>query len=109
MAACGQENTQTEQQEQANPETQLQNEPAQEAAEEIDETTVPANYVDKYEKNGITFMDHYENGVLVRSDYRMPDGSSGSEYMDADGNLTYTMYKMPDGSSFETHYYPDGR
>ena len=39
MAACGQENTQTEQQEQANPETQLQNEPAQEAAEEIDEPT----------------------------------------------------------------------
>ena len=108
MAACGQESTQTEQQEQANAETQLQNEPTQEAAEEIDETTVPANYVDKYEKNGITFMDHYENGVLVRSDYRMPDGSSGSEHMDADGNLTYTMYKMPDGSSFETHYYPDG-
>ena len=108
MAACGQESTQTEQQEQVNPETQLQNEPAQEAAEEIEESTVPASYVDKYEVDGMHVMDHYENGILVRSDYTMPDGSTGSEYLDADGKITYSVFNMTDGSSFETWYYPDG-
>ena len=110
MAACGQETARQMEQEPAATQTEPTGESAGETEEvqASEETTVPANYVDKYEVNGMQVMDHYENGVLVRSDYRMPDGSSGSEYMDADGNLTHTMYKMPDGSSFETHYYPDG-
>ena len=46
MAACGQESTQTEQQGQTNMDTQLQNESVQEAAEEIEETTVPAKHLE---------------------------------------------------------------
>jgi hypothetical protein len=38
----------------------------------------------------------------------MPDGSTGSDYLDADGNLTYSVFNMADGSSYETWYYPDG-
>lgn len=106
MAACGQENAPTQQ---ATAEAQTEAAAkSEETSEKVEETTAPASYVDQYEVNGVRVMDHYENGILVRTDYTMPDGSSGSEYLDADGNLTYTVFNMTDGSSFETWYYPDG-
>lgn len=68
-------------------------------------------YVEEQEIEGTVIKYYYEGGKdgrLVRSEYVMPDGSTGEEEYSADGKMAHMIYRGADGYAYEDFFYPNG-
>lgn len=80
-------------------------------AQASDQNGADTLYVKEYEIEGTQIKEYYEggkNGLLVRSEYTMPDGSSGEEEYTADGKMSHMIFRNTDGSVYEDFCYPNG-
>lgn len=95
LAACGQSAEQAP--------AQTPAETAEGASDEL--------FVDEYEADAAKFKDYYKggkDGILVRSECFMEDGSYSEILYNEDGTFAYSIFRGADGSTFEEEYYPNG-